>query len=195
MHCQRFQSAPYSRRAMLARCANGFGALALTALLDDPGFGATVKAAPRTHFTPKAKSVIFLFMDGGPSQVDTFDPKPRLDREHGQPIKVKTQPTQFNNVGNTLASPWKFQKYGQSGLPVSELFPHVAKCADDLAVIRSMVSNFSEHTNANYFIHSGHGQQGRGGARPDDGQACHRHVATMRIAAGQLANQASDVEG
>ena len=62
-------------------------------------------------------------MDGGPSQVDTFDPKPRLDREHGQPIKVKTHPTQFNNVGNVLQVPWKFRNYGESGIPVSDLFP------------------------------------------------------------------------
>ena len=105
--------------------------------------------------------MIFLFMDGGPSQVDTFDPKPRLDREHGQPIKVKTHPTQFNNVGNVLRCPWKFRQYGESGIPVSDLFPHVGQRVDDLAIIRSMVSNFSEHTNANYFLHTGNGLQGR----------------------------------
>src|SRR5262249_43041724 len=66
-----------------------------------------------------------------------------------------------NNVGTVLQCPWPFQQHGRSGIPVSGLFPHVAECADDLAVIRSMVSNFSEHTNANYFFHSGHGQQGR----------------------------------
>src|SRR5437762_8387282 len=74
---------------------------------------------------------------------------------------MKVEPTQFNNVGTVLQSPWKFRQHGQSGLWVSDLFPHVAGCADDLAVVRSMVSNFSEHTNANYFLHSGHGQQGR----------------------------------
>jgi hypothetical protein len=100
-------------------------------------------------------------MDGGPSQVDTFDPKPRLEREHGQPIKVKTHPTQFNNVGNVLACPWKFRKYGESGIPVSDLFPNVARRVDDLAIIRSMVSSFSEHTSANYFLHTGSGLQGR----------------------------------
>jgi hypothetical protein len=151
---------------MLLRCANGFGAAALAGLLGDSAFGAepSVKdpLAPRPpHFKARATSVIFLFMDGGPSQVDTFDPKPRLDREHGQPIKAKVQPTQFNNVGTVLKSPWPFRKYGQSGIPVSALFPHVATCVDDLAVVRSVVSNFSEHTNANYFLHSGHGQQGR----------------------------------
>ncbi len=100
-------------------------------------------------------------MDGGVSQVDTFDPKPRLDRENGQAIQAKVQPTQFDNVGKVLGSPWKFKQYGQSGIPVSDLFPHVATCIDDLAIVRSMVSNFSEHTSANYFIHTGNGQQGR----------------------------------
>ncbi len=174
MHCGRFQSASLSRREMLARSANGFGALALAALSGNTAYGWTpgessVDAksglnpfAPRApHFAAKAKSVIFLFMDGGPSQVDTFDPKPRLAREHGQPIKMKVQPTQFDNVGKVLQCPWTFRQYGQSGIPVSDLFPHVATCVDDLAIVRSMVANFSEHTTANYFIHSGHGQQGR----------------------------------
>ncbi len=118
-------------------------------------------ALPRPHHAPRAKNVIFLFMDGGPSQVDTFDPKPRLAKEHGQPMKMKVLPTQFDDNGNVMQSPWKFRQYGESGLPVSDLFPHVATCADDLCVIRSMVANFSEHTNANYFLHSGFGLQGR----------------------------------
>ena len=152
---------------MLARCANGFGAAALAALLTERAYGAEPSrerdplAARHPHFEPNAKSVIFLFMDGGPSPVDTFDPKPALDRYHGKPMPLKVLPTQFNNNGNVLRSPWKFKQHGESGLPISELFPHVATCADNLAVVRSFVSNFSEHTNANYFIHSGHGQQGR----------------------------------
>ncbi|HEU4752201.1 MAG TPA: DUF1501 domain-containing protein, partial [Armatimonadota bacterium] len=168
MHCKHFLKKPLTRREMLAQCANGFGAVALAALLADeagaaPAAGSgTNPFAPRTpHHRPKAKSVIFLFMDGGPSQVDTFDPKPRLIKEHGEPIKIPVPPTQFNDVGKVLKSPWEFKQYGQSGIPVSELFPHVATCVDDLAVIRSMTSDFSEHTNANYFIHTGHGQQGR----------------------------------
>jgi Protein of unknown function (DUF1501) len=158
---------PLSRREMLVRSANGFGAAALAALLQSETRGADAPRSPdpfapkKPHFAAKAKSVIFLFMDGGPSQVDTFDPKPALEKYHGKPFPTKVEPTQFNNVGNTLASPWKFKKYGQSGLPVSDLFPHVGQCADDLAVIRSMVANFSEHTNANYFFHSGNGLQGR----------------------------------
>src|SRR5712691_8594481 len=92
-------------------------------------------------------------MPGGVSHMDTFDPKPKLaeldGKESGQGKRT------------WLKTPWKFQNYGKSGIPVSELFPHVATCVDDLAMIRSMVAEHSEHTNANYFIHSGTGFQGR----------------------------------
>jgi hypothetical protein len=162
-HCGRFVAAPVSRREMLTRCAHGFGALALSALLaDEAPAGSSGPLAPRQpHFAAKAKRVIFLYMDGGPSQVDTFDPKPRLDRENGKPFPARIEATQFNNVGKTLASPWKFKQHGTSGIPVSSLFPHVAGCADDLCIVRSMTSKFSEHTNANYFLHTGSGLQGR----------------------------------
>jgi len=150
---------------MLARCANGFGALALASLMGERAFGAVPASGPLApkppHYPAKARSVIFLYMDGGPSQVDTFDPKPRLTAENGKPFGMKMEPTQFNNNGSTLGSPWAFAKHGQSGIDVSELFPHVAGCVDDLAVIRSMTSEFSEHTNANYFLHTGSGLQGR----------------------------------
>lgn len=163
MQCRRFVPPPVTRRQMLRECAGGFGAVALAALLaehaqgrhDDP-------LAPRApHFPAKARHIIFLYMDGGPSQVDTFDPKPRLQAEDGKPFPMKIEPTQFNDIGKTLGSPWKFRQYGQSGIPISELFPHLARHADDLAVVRSMTSNFSEHTNANYFLHTGVGIQGR----------------------------------
>ncbi len=168
-HCRRYMQAPLTRRQMLSRCAGGFGAVALAALMGDRAFGGDVVAAHSSnglaakpqHFSAKCKNVIFLYMDGGPSQMDTFDPKPLLTSEHGQPFKMKKEPTQFNNNGNTLGSPWKFKQYGQSGLPVSDLFPNVAECVDDLAFIRSMTSMFSEHTAANYFLHTGSGLQGR----------------------------------
>ncbi len=157
-HCRRFIPAPLTRRDMLLRCANGFGAVALAALLADDGDGAPVE-----HHPHKARNVIFLYMDGGPSQVDTFDYKPMLEKYHGKdPRSVfKVEPTQFDNVGKVMAAPWKFARHGQSGLWVSELFPHVAQCADDLCVVRSMVSLFPEHTAANYFLHTGSGIQGR----------------------------------
>jgi hypothetical protein len=156
-----------NRREMLNRTALGFGAVAATALMARSARGGITESAPggqiphSPHFAPRATNIIYLYMDGGPSQVDTFDPKPRLTRDHGKPFPMKMEPTQFNNNGNTLGSPWEFSQYGQSGIPVSSLFPHVARHVDDLAVIRSMVSEFSEHTNANYFLHTGLGIAGR----------------------------------
>jgi hypothetical protein len=156
---------------MLARCANGFGGIALLGLLGEPVFNRLLAAEPSAssnstgarppHFPPKVRNVIFLYMDGGPSQVDTFDPKPLLAKENGLPFKMKMEPTQFNNNGNTLASPWAFRSSGQSGIPVSDLFSHLRECVDDLCIVRSMVSSFSEHTNANYFLHTGLGLSGR----------------------------------
>lgn len=165
-HCQHFAPSPTSRREFLSQAACGFGGVALAALAHDAAYGAPVidpgSLSPRVPMRPAtAKNVIFLYMDGGPSQMDLFDPKPRLEVEHGQPIKVKVQPTQFNNVGTVLKSPWPFANYGESGLPMSTIIPHIGRHADDLCVIRSMTSAFSEHTNANYFLHTGHGLQGR----------------------------------
>ena len=154
-HCQRFIPTPTTRRQMLQRCAMGFGGVAIASVL---GEGARA-AGP--HFEPRARSVIFFYLDGGLSHVDSFDPKPRLEAENGRPFPMAIQPTQFNNNGNTLASPWKFRRYGQSGIDVSDLFPHIGSCADELCVIRSAVAEFPEHTNANYFLHTGVGVQGR----------------------------------
>jgi hypothetical protein len=153
---------------MLSQCANGFGAVALAAMMADGERAANAATGNEgrsviqgTHFEPKVRNVIFLYMDGGVSQVDSFDPKPELDKQNGKPFPEKIEKTQFNNIGNSLASPWKFKNYGKSGTPVSDLFPNVGRHVDDMAVIRSMVSQFPEHTNANYFLHTGHGQQGR----------------------------------
>lgn len=155
-----------SRRRMLARAANGFGAFALSALLGSPARAALTRPlAPKSpHARPRAKNVIFLFMEGAVSQVDSFDYKPLLERLHGQDPRQaigKLEKTQFENIGKVLKSPWKFAQHGQSGLWVSDLFPYVAQCADDLCVLKSMTSAFPEHTSANYFLHSGLGLQGR----------------------------------
>ena len=160
MHSMNLSLPGISRREMLWRCANGFGGLALSCLLAEKqglaADGSTNPLAPRvTHHQPKAKSVIFLFMDGGPSQMDTFDPKPRLQKESGQPIKMETPATVFNISKMVLGSPFSFKRFGQSGAAVSELFPHLATCVDDMAFVRSMVADHSEHTAANYFMHSG----------------------------------------
>ncbi|MSU32438.1 MAG: DUF1501 domain-containing protein [Pedosphaera sp.] len=145
---------------MLRESALGFGSVALASLLAEPAHGALTHTA-MPHRRPRARSVIFLYMDGGVSQVDTFDPKPRLKADDGKAFGLKTEPTQFEQNGAVLGSPWAFRARGQSGLPVSELFPLTGGCADDLCVIRSMVSAFSEHNAANYFFHSGSGMAGR----------------------------------
>jgi hypothetical protein len=158
MHCGRFLPHPLTRRDMLLQCASGFGAIALSALLAEEG-----RCSLPLHHAARARNVIFLYMDGAPSQVDTFDYKPMLEKHHGKdPRSVFTvEPTQFNNIGKVMASPWKFKQHGRNGLWISELFPHLSWHADELCVIRSMVSKFPEHTSANYFLHTGSGVQGR----------------------------------
>ncbi|MFN9854117.1 MAG: DUF1501 domain-containing protein, partial [Planctomycetota bacterium] len=154
-----------SRRDFLTRSANGFGAIALLAMLaqEERRHAHAADGRPEPHFSPKARSVIFLYMDGGVSQVDTFDPKPLLTKYHGRnPGEFfDVAPTQFNNNGTVMGSPWEFSKHGQSGIEISSLFPMIAGHADKLAVIRSMTSKFPEHTSANYFLHTGHPLQGR----------------------------------
>ena len=149
--------APSSRREMLRQSCAGFGMLALHGLLDSEASAASVNplTAKQPHFPAKAKRVIFLLMKGGPSQVDTFDPKPLLDRDHGKPPPFALPRVTFAKTGNLLRSPWKFRQYGQSGLPVSDLFPHVGQCADELCVIRSMHGTNPAHGGALLKLHTG----------------------------------------
>ncbi len=115
--------------------------------------------APKTpHFEARAKRVVFLFMKGGPSHVDTFDPKPMLDRDHGKPPPFELPKVVFAAQGNLLKSPWKFRQYGQSGLPVSELFPHVAQHVDDLCILRSVYGTNPAHGGALLKLHTGSDQ-------------------------------------
>ncbi len=163
-HCRRFRPQPLSRRDLLRQVSCGFGGVAAAALLHrEAARAASTGVLPAVHHSARATSVIFLYMDGGVSQVDSFDPKPRLEQDAGKDPKTlfKVDATQFNNVGTVLPSPWKFQRYGQSGIPVSDLFPHIGSVVDELAIVRSMTSEFPEHTNANYFLHTGSGLQGR----------------------------------
>ena len=148
---------PISRRRMLQACSTGFGAVALDALFADAVRADSPKgAAPKaTHHPAKAKRVIFCFMSGGVSHVDSFDPKPRLAKDHGKPMPVKVERTMFNNNGNIMASPFAFTPSGKCGMPVSAMFPHLAKVADELALIRSMTSPVNEHAQANFFLHTG----------------------------------------
>ncbi|MCP4012220.1 MAG: DUF1501 domain-containing protein [Phycisphaeraceae bacterium] len=153
---------------MLRQVAGGFGLAAFAALgheeravASSPNRVGRDGMLPSPHHAAKARSVIFLYMDGGPGQMDTFDPKPRLTDMHGRPFPMEKSPTQFDSNGNCLGTPWEFRPGGESGTPVSDLFPHVREMADEILVVRSMTSPFNEHTNANYFLHTGLGLAGR----------------------------------
>jgi len=144
-----------TRRHLLRRSACGFGLMGLAGLLaaSDVANPLSPKAS---HFPAKAKRVIFLFMHGGPSHLDTFDPKPRLIQDHGKPLPFK-RPLTFaeGSTGNLLKSPWQFKQHGQSGIPISELFPHVARHADELCILRSMVGDSVAHGGATLQLHTG----------------------------------------
>ena len=139
-------NSPLTRRELLGRCGMGMGMLALPELVN--AAPAQAEGGPLTpkapHFAPKAKRIIHLFMNGGPSHVDTFDPKPALAKYAGQLLPggnlVTERPT-----GAAFPSPFKFQRHGKSGIEVSELFPHTAACIDDIAVIRSMHADIPNH--------------------------------------------------
>ena len=145
--CRQIAPRPLSRRAMLQRSSAGFGALALQAMLAPAGTPPPAIA--------RAKRVIFLFMHGGPSTVDLFDPKPLLQRDNGKPFPLETPRIVSHKTGNLLASPWKFQQHGQSGAHVSELLPNIASIVDDLCFIRSMHCSNSRHGGALLELHTG----------------------------------------
>lgn len=152
-----------TRRKMLASSANGFGLLALSGLLAEQAAAETKPvpdALPAPHFTPKAKNVIFCFMDGGVSHVDSFDPKPKLAELDGKPFTESKNPT-ANGNRQWLKSPWEFTQHGHCGMPISSLFPHTAKYADDLAVIRSMKAELPIHSTGVLFLHTGSNNAGR----------------------------------
>src|ERR1700738_4429372 len=123
-----------TRRELIRRCGMGFAALGLAPLLTSET-AARVASQPlapkKPHFPAKAKRVIHLFMNGGPSHVDTFDPKPMLDKYHGKPLPAGHLRTE-RKTGSAYRSPFKFQKYGKSGIEVSDIFPHVGSCIDDI---------------------------------------------------------------
>jgi len=151
-----------NRRAFLRLTSAGVSAAALSGLINATGAhgasgasSAAALAAPRLHHPAKAKAVILLYMSGGVSHVDSFDPKPLLKKMHGKPMPGKVERTQFDNVGNILGSMWDHKPRGQSGIEMTDLFPHIATMADDLAVVRSMTANFSEHAQGNFFMHTG----------------------------------------
>jgi hypothetical protein len=135
---------PISRRELLKLTGMGFGTVALGTLMASQGEIISGPLAPKPpQFPAKAKRVVHLFMNGGPSQVDTFDPKPMLDKYAGKELPFKFQTER--RTGAAFPSPFKFTPHGQSGIPVSEIFPEVGSCADDLCVIRSMQSDIPNH--------------------------------------------------
>lgn len=146
-----------SRRAALREYACGFGLLGLRSLLEAAESNPSSPLAPRKpHFEPRARRVIFLFMHGGPSSIDTFDYKPRLADYDGKPLPFK-RPLTFaeGDVGNLMKSPWEFRRHGQSGQWISSLFPHLATCADDLTVVKSVVGDSVAHGGASLQLHTG----------------------------------------
>ncbi len=149
-----------SRRDALQRMGFGFGALAASDLLANPSALESPLSPRLPHFPAKAKRVIHLFMNGGPSQMDSFDPKPSLRKLDGKElpdsIKKTLQNTQRNRVGTVWASPFEFSQHGESGLEISELYPHVAKHADKLCVIRSMQSEIANHSPGLLMMNCGH---------------------------------------
>ena len=146
-----------SRREALHRSAVGFGALALGSLLGETASadGSDAPDSPLPHHPPRAKRIIFLFMSGGPSQVDTFDPKPLLARDDGKPYPFDKPRVQFNGTTNLMKSPWEFRQHGESGLWVSELFPALAVRVDDLCMIHSMHGTNPAHGGAVMKVHTG----------------------------------------
>lgn len=156
-----------SRRDMLARCGTGIGTLALAGVFADvsaaevPRSPSSDPLAPKApQFPAKAKHVVHLFMNGGPSQVDTFDPKPMLDKYHGKPIPTGNLRTE-RKTGAVMRSPYKFNPYGDSGIPVSDLFAKTAEHIDDICVIRSMYADVPNHEPSLLLMNCGDGRQPR----------------------------------
>jgi hypothetical protein len=159
-NCNRFLKAT-SRREMLRQSGVGFGMVALASLFGEESATAEKRTAvsplapKKPHFAPKAKRVIFIFLHGGPSQVDTFDPKPLLTRDHGKPYPFSKPRVVFAETGALLKSPWEFKKYGQSGIEVSDLFPNIGSCVDDICMIRSLHGDNTAHGGALLQLHTG----------------------------------------
>jgi hypothetical protein len=150
-----------SRRQWLTSVANGFGMLGLATLVAEsqaasPASDAANPFEPKLpHHAPTAKHVIFLFMGGGPSHVDLFDPKPRLTADHGKPLPFEKPKLARTTTENLMASPFAFRRQGASGIEVSELLPHLGACVDDLCVVRSVVADNVNHSNACLQMHTG----------------------------------------
>ena len=166
-HAPRLEDAFLTRRDLLRRGGMGFGTLGLAGVLADSGDLSRVARADSTdlhplapkrpHFAPKAQRVVHLFMNGGPSQVDTFDPKPLLDKYHGKPMPGPNLRTE-RKTGAAMRSPFAFRRRGQSGIEVSELFERTGECIDDICVIRSMHADVPNHEPSLMLMNCGDGR-------------------------------------
>jgi len=145
----------WTRRQLLQRAACGFGYLAFAGLAAQASASDNPLAPKPPHHQPRAKRVIFLFMHGGPSHVDTFDYKPKLQQDDGKDAPIDPKTFNASASRRLMASPWKFRQHGESGLWISELFPEVARHADELCVIRSMHTNGQSHGQAVLMLHTG----------------------------------------
>ncbi len=160
-HWNSYLNRTLSRRELLRVSSAGFGSVALAGLLGEQQLraataaGANPLAVREPHFPARAKRVIFLFMHGGPSQVDTFDYKPLLKRDHGKPLPFARPKVVSGQTFNLLKSPWEFKQHGQSGMWVSSLFPQIAQRVDDICFIKSMWGSNSRHGGALLEIHTG----------------------------------------
>src|SRR5579871_3859507 len=153
----------FSRRDLLRTMGTGFGIAGLASTLNAASVSPASlnPLAPKApHFPAKAKNIIFLFLNGGPSQVDTFDPKPMLNKYSGQPVPSGNLKTE-RKTGNLLKSPFEFRKYGKSGIEVSEIFPKLGSRIDDCCVIRSMYTDRPNHEPSLLLMNSGDKQVGR----------------------------------
>ncbi|MCA9101400.1 MAG: DUF1501 domain-containing protein [Planctomycetales bacterium] len=144
-----------SRREAFGRVACGFGSLALASLAGESARAERLDTTQPPHFTPRAKRMVFLFMQGGPSQIDTFEPKPRLDRDDGKPLPFLVARTRQVSEEKLLASPWQFRQYGQCGRWVSELFPRMAQHVDDLCFLHGLHTEGVAHGPATLMLHTG----------------------------------------
>lgn len=181
---QRATLPPFTRRDALQKFATGFGLAGFAAAAGSPLLAASEGTSnpwtPKApHFAPKAKHVIVVFLQGGLSQVDSFDYKPMLDKYDGKPLPYETPRTEFA-TGNLMKSPFAFKKYGKSGIEVSELFPHTAKIIDEFCIVRSMISDIPNHGPSVLMMNTGSVRAGRPSMARGSSMAWVRRIRIFR---------------
>lgn len=160
-NCLVSRNLPLHRRELLRRAGVGFGILAVADLLNQSNSASASRAATTPpvpnalRYRPRARSCIFLYMPGGPSQIDLFDPKPEVAKRHGEPLPIQKPKLMHSKTTDLFASPWQFDRHGESGIAVSRLLPHIAGQADELCIVRSMVADNINHTGASLQMNTG----------------------------------------